>query len=170
MRRVWVLWTRQACGGAGTRGATRVEVCPSDRWARLGAPHHGFKLACYSYDADDAGNLTDECHEWDTDEAGWPPAAGSWALKLGPYQVSMLDGVLRFGGWWAGCAWKLHRNRRHDERLAERLAERGLLRVREAQARDGLVRVYEAANPDLCRKIVENGGIIPREALGEVTR
>lgn len=163
--RVWILWTRQACGGAGTAGATRVEVCPSERWAQLGGPHHGFRQACYSYEAHEDGTLTDERHEWDTDDRGWPAVIPSSALKLGPYQTAMLEGCLRWGRWSRDCGWKLHRNVRHTERLADRLVERGLLKRTMHEGAE----VYTLANPELCKKIVANGGVIPREALAEVT-
>lgn len=168
--RVWILWTRQACGGAGTAGATRVEVCPSDRWARLGAPHHGFMQACYSYEVDAQGGLTEERWEFDTDEAGWPPAAGSWALKLGPYQVAMLQGCLTYGGWHRRCGWKLHRNLRKTELVAERLAERGLLRVEPRIVQGERVALFTVEKRELCEKIINDGGVLPREALGEVNR
>ena len=170
MRKIWILWTRQACGGAGTAGATRVEVCPSARWAMLGAPHHGFKQACYSYDVDDAGNLTSECHEWDTDDAGWPPDPGSWALKLGPFQVAMLKGCLEAGGWYRHCGWGLYRNVSKTVTVARRLTERGFLKAEERVVKGQRVTVYTVVNPDLCQIIIENNGVVPREALGEVTR
>lgn len=172
MDRVWILWTSPACDGRGTEGAVRVEVCGSDRWARLGAPHHGYKLACYSYDVDDQGDLTDERWEWDTDSRGMPPGAGSWMHKLGPTQVLFLYGCLTHKGWYRGCGWGVHPRAVHDERVAERLAERGLLNVEERRKGTRKFWLYTVANPKLGWLIVQSGGVVPEDAVsqGEVTR
>jgi len=172
MDRVWILWTSPACDGAGTADAVRVEVCGSDRWARLGAPHHGYRLACYSYEVDDAGGLSDERWEWDTDDVGIPPGAGSWTHKLGPTQVEFLWGCLEHGGWYRNCGWSVHLKGVWDERVAERLVERGLLSA-EPRVRKGRKFVlYQVVNPKLALMIVQSGGVIPDDAVkhGEVIR
>lgn len=171
--RVWILYTRQGRGGVGTADASPVEVCQSETFAKRGAPHHGFAQACYSYEAGPDGTLSDERWEWDTDNEGTPPGEGAWSLKLGPQQVRFLSGCLKFGGWYRDCGWGLHRNMRHDERLAERLVDRGLL-VRHARIdRQGQpFTLYRPDDPGLVREIVQHEGAVPESALrdGRVRR
>lgn len=170
MSEVWILWTAPACNGRGVAGAVPVEVCPNERQAKLGAPHHGFRLACYRHTPRPDGSLATSVWCWDTDDAGVPAGHGSWRAKLGPQQVRFLWGCWQYGGWHRICGWNLHRNLRHDERLANRLVERGLLRS-EPRIVDGEpVTLYTVANPATVEAIVRAGGYVPEDALekGEV--
>lgn len=168
---VWILWTAPACEGGGTRGAVRVEVCRSEQQAKLGAPHHGYRLACYRHTVQPDGTLDAGVWCWDTDEAGLPAGHGRWLAKLGHVQQNFLARCLAYGGWHRVCGWYLHRNLRHDERLADRLVARGLLKAEPRIVRGEAVTLYTVANPDLVRETLAAGGYIPENALksGEVT-
>lgn len=161
----WILWTAPARGGAGTRDAQAVEVCKSERAAELGGPHHGFALACYRHEVDDDGNLLSEVWCWDTDEHGRGPWGEAWARrKVGWQQTRFLLGCIEYGGWYRGCGWQLHRNVRHDERLVDRLVERGLLVGQERVNRQGeRFTLYTVADPAVVHYIVANGGYMPPE-------
>lgn len=168
MQTVWILHTQTPAG----RGDP-VEVCTSESYARKGAPHHGFAQTCVRWQLSDDGTLRDPVALWTTDEHGNPPGEGSWALKLGLQQVEFLRGCLEFGGWYKGCGWQLHRNIRHDERLAARLVERGLLATQERVNTQGeRFTLHTVRNPTLAASIVEAGGVVPENALksGEVRR
>ena len=168
--RVWILWSAPACEGRGVAGAVPVEVCHHERQARLGAPHHGFKLACYAHTVRADGTVDPGQWLWDTDDQGVAPGHGSWRAKLGPVQVTFLSRCLAHGGWHRVCGWYLHRNLRHDERLADRLVERGLLRAEPRVVRGQSVTLYTVANPATVQAIVTSGGYIPEDVLknGEV--
>ena len=167
-RTVWIL--HAAPGGA--RGGA-VEVCYSETYARKGAPHHGFAQECVRWELSDDGDLSEPVSLWHTDEHGNPPGEGSWALKLGDQQVRFLAGCIQFGGWYRHCGWQAHRNIAHDERLANRLVERGLLVTQErVNAQGARFTLYTVANPPLAAAIVRGGGVVPENALrsGEVRR
>lgn len=162
-RMVWILHT--ATGG--TRGGA-VEVCSYELYARKGAPHHGFMQECVRWELSDDGTLSNPVSVWFTDEHGNAPGEGSWALKIGEQQVRFLTGCLEFGGWYKNCGWKLHRNIRHDERLAARLVQRGLLVTQErVNARGERFTLHTVADPELAREIVDAGGVVPAKALKE---
>jgi hypothetical protein len=169
MQTVWILHAAPVDAGRG--GA--VEVCTSETYARKGAPHHHFRQECVRWTLGDDGDLRDPVSLWTTDEHGNPPGEGSWALKLGDQQVRFLVGCLQFGGWYKGCGWQLHRNVRHDERVATRLVERGLLVTQERTNAQGVrFKLHTVANPPLAAAIVKAGGVVPESALknGEVRR
>lgn len=170
MQTVWILHAQTSTG----HGAP-VEVCNSESYARKGAPHHGFTQTCVRWQLADDGSLSEPVVLWTTDDRGNPPGEGSWTLKVSPQQVRFLIGCLEFGGWYKGCGWGVHRNVRHDEqRLAERLVERGLLVKQERVHTQGGPRftLYSVANPALAASIVRANGVVPENALrsGEVRR
>jgi len=171
MQQVWILWTAPACEGRGTADAVPVEVCRHERQARLGAPHHGYRLACYRHIVRPDGSLMSSDWCWDTDDEGVPDGHGSWRAKLGPQQVQFLSRCLSHGGWHRLCGWYLHRNLRHDERLADRLVQRGLLVAEPRVVRGERVTLFTVKDSELVGQIVADGGYIPENALknGEVT-
>lgn len=172
-RMVWILWTAPACEGRGTAGAVSVEVCDSLNYARLGAPHHGFKQACYLHTVRPDGTFASEEWLWDTDERGNPSIGEGWRCRLGHQQRNFLAGCLCFGGWYPGCGWHLQDRVAKDLQVAQRLVERGLLETEERVNRAGeRFTLYRVANPTLAQLIIEHDGDIPAEALnsGEVKR
>lgn len=173
-RYAWVLWTAPACEGRGTAGAVPVEVCDSDRYAQAGAPHHGFRQACYMHTVGPDGEFTSEEWCWDTDDRGLPSKhRDAWYCKIGYQQKHFLAGCLQYGGWYPGCGWKLQDKTRKDRLTAQRLVERGLLVAEERINRAGeRFTLYRVANPKLAQLIIEHDGYIPVELLdsGEVRR